>query len=667
MVSPDLKTLSLALLLPAAIFAAPPVMAQSDGDQDDYAGESSDRYAQVRVMEGDAIIHKGDVEEALGRGTPVGEGDVVESRGRGVLQLGDGTRVAFDTGTRFTVAALFMDRQGERQVLLKLERGRLRISVSNDPDTRIRVDSPLGSVSFGVKANVAVGLGQQALETKVFTTRASVQNQEDKVTLGAGEWLRFHSPKDSLNRIRDFNTYDLDDFENWSGPQLAQRRVRDLDRVPEEIRPYAEELSGNGDWVYVDETQSYCWRPRGVPQDWRPYWRGRWASYPGGMTWVSDEPWGYVTHHYGRWGWSLSLGWYWIPGIQYSPAWVAWQNSDAYFGWAPLGYADQPCTWGYGEWRGGYCWNVVEINFISSPRIHHHMYPGWHHVRDFGPRNHGHRGSGPLTPPWRRTPLIVRPGEIRDPHQFRRVLQQRELRRERMQEYARRSEQATGRKVYRFTPERDHAPSNPGVSPQRPRVGFQDRERQWRRSERPEAARTPGGVVPPHRMQPRAPETDRPNNRVEPNQPRQIPGGVVPPHREQPRSGDLERPSRKVEPRQDPGGVVPPHREQPRSGDLERPSRQVEPRQDPGGVVPPRREQVKPQDGDRPVRRGEPEQSRREPSLNPRNTVEVPERRPAQVKEAPEKRPAQVKETPAPSKEKHSSRDRKEERSRENR
>ncbi|WP_005037954.1 FecR domain-containing protein [Holophaga foetida] len=275
MVSIDCKSIPLALLLPAAIFAAPPVLAQVDDEQDEYAGESADRYAQVRVLEGEATIRKGDVEEALGTGTPVGEGDVVESRGRGVLQLGDGSRVAFDAGTRFTVAALFMDRQGERQVLLTLETGRLRISVGNEADTRVRVDSPLGSVSFGEKANVAVGMERHSLEVKVFSTRASVRTQEDQATLGAGEWLRLNSPKDSLNRIRDFNTYDLDDFEKWSGPRLAQRRSPDLDRVPEEIRPYAEELSGNGDWIYVDETQSYCWRPRGVSQDWRPYWRGR--------------------------------------------------------------------------------------------------------------------------------------------------------------------------------------------------------------------------------------------------------------------------------------------------------------------------------------------------------------------------------------------------------
>ncbi|MDR1841030.1 MAG: hypothetical protein LBQ86_03800 [Holophagales bacterium] len=49
----------------------------------------------------------------------------------------------------------------------------------------------------------------------------------------------------------------------------------------------------------------------------------------GGMTWVSYDPLGYVTHHYGRWGWSSIHGWYWIPGVFYSPAWVVWNMVES--------------------------------------------------------------------------------------------------------------------------------------------------------------------------------------------------------------------------------------------------------------------------------------------------------------------------------------------------
>ena len=154
---------------------------------------------------------------------------------------------------------------------------------------------------------------------------------------------------------------------------LDLRRGPSWDRVPAEIRYYSDDLDENGEWVYVDEYRTWCWRPLRVSAEWRPYWRGRWGAYPGGMTWISDEPWGYVTYHHGRWGWGAGLGWYWIPGIHYAPAWVAWQSSDAYFGWAPMGYYNRPVSWGYGAWGGGFCWNVVEINFIHTSHLHTHL------------------------------------------------------------------------------------------------------------------------------------------------------------------------------------------------------------------------------------------------------------------------------------------------------
>ena len=42
--------------------------------------------------------------------------------------------------------------------------------------------------------------------------------------------------------------------------------------------------------------------------DWRPYWHGRWASTPAGLTWVSAEPWGWVPYHYSTWDYVPSYG-----------------------------------------------------------------------------------------------------------------------------------------------------------------------------------------------------------------------------------------------------------------------------------------------------------------------------------------------------------------------
>jgi hypothetical protein len=76
------------------------------------------------------------------------------------------------------------------------------------------------------------------------------------------------------------------------------------------------------------------WRPE-VAYGWRPYVDGYWAWTPYGWTWVSSEPWAW-TLHYGRWGFVPALGWVWVPGSVWGPAWVDWFWGDGFVGWAPL-------------------------------------------------------------------------------------------------------------------------------------------------------------------------------------------------------------------------------------------------------------------------------------------------------------------------------------------
>src|SRR3954464_2631010 len=41
------------------------------------------------------------------------------------------------------------------------------------------------------------------------------------------------------------------------------------------------------------------WEPAQVEVGWRPYTRGRWVQSDYGWTWLSNEPWGWATYHYG--------------------------------------------------------------------------------------------------------------------------------------------------------------------------------------------------------------------------------------------------------------------------------------------------------------------------------------------------------------------------------
>ncbi|GEJ55302.1 DUF6600 domain-containing protein [Anaeromyxobacter diazotrophicus] len=94
-------------------------------------------------------------------------------------------------------------------------------------------------------------------------------------------------------------------------------------------------LAEQGDWVRAARW-GRAWRPAGVDGDWRPYFHGSWTYTEDGWFWVTDEPWGFATYHYGRWVLDGAYGWVWVPGRTWAPAWVAWRWDREVVGWAPL-------------------------------------------------------------------------------------------------------------------------------------------------------------------------------------------------------------------------------------------------------------------------------------------------------------------------------------------
>ena len=94
-------------------------------------------------------------------------------------------------------------------------------------------------------------------------------------------------------------------------------------------------LSPYGRWInYAD--YGWCWSPTVVSAEWRPYSDGYWVYSDLGWTWVSNEPWGWATYHYGRWVTDPYYGWVWVPDPVWAPAWVAWRMDGEWVGWAPL-------------------------------------------------------------------------------------------------------------------------------------------------------------------------------------------------------------------------------------------------------------------------------------------------------------------------------------------
>jgi hypothetical protein len=98
--------------------------------------------------------------------------------------------------------------------------------------------------------------------------------------------------------------------------------------------PRYDMLAPYGAWRYVPAFGAHLWFPW-VDRSWRPYYYGHWVRTSFGLTWVSHEPWGDIPHHYGHWVFVEPFGWGWVPGWEYSPAWVTWGVADGYVGWAP--------------------------------------------------------------------------------------------------------------------------------------------------------------------------------------------------------------------------------------------------------------------------------------------------------------------------------------------
>src|SRR5665809_116742 len=67
-------------------------------------------------------------------------------------------------------------------------------------------------------------------------------------------------------------------------------------------------------------------------------------------------------------GASHRIGWFWVPGNRWGPAWVYWQQSDDYLAWAPLPPAYSPgvsINISFGD-IPAYYWSAVPSRYFLS-------------------------------------------------------------------------------------------------------------------------------------------------------------------------------------------------------------------------------------------------------------------------------------------------------------
>src|ERR1700722_9116228 len=134
---------------------------------------------------------------------------------------------------------------------------------------------------------------------------------------------------------------------------LAPPGVRVRPEVARGYLAYQAPLAAFGAWA-PDHDYGVHWCPSaastgGPETDFQPYVsRGRWdlseeatRSAPAGSpVWRSEDSdtWGEITTHHGWWVPVAGRGpstWCWVPGLEETPARVAWREGDDFVGWAP--------------------------------------------------------------------------------------------------------------------------------------------------------------------------------------------------------------------------------------------------------------------------------------------------------------------------------------------
>lgn len=67
-----------------------------------------------------------------------------------------------------------------------------------------------------------------------------------------------------------------------------------------------------------------------------PYNNGQWLNTEDGWYFKASTAPEELTSHYGRWTLDPNLGWVWLPGRVWAPAWVDWREDADYVAWAPV-------------------------------------------------------------------------------------------------------------------------------------------------------------------------------------------------------------------------------------------------------------------------------------------------------------------------------------------
>ena len=248
----------------------------------------------------------------------------------------------------------------------------------------IKVTTEYGYVIADRETTFDLYVGDESIEVvtlkgKVDFVHAGNQKRYDVISGSSIVADGNQVTSNEANVDAEWDDWNMDRDRTW---QKWQQAAGDSGRyLPPTLRDEAYVLQENGRWeeVRYQGANRRVWRPTSVSTGWSPFTLGRWADYHGDNTWIPDEQFGYVTHHYGNWIYAGNV-WYWAPpvarvqvgigpflavGLGWYPGRVGWIHTGITIGWVPLAWNENY----YSHRRWGSRTTVINTTNINQINI----------------------------------------------------------------------------------------------------------------------------------------------------------------------------------------------------------------------------------------------------------------------------------------------------------
>jgi hypothetical protein len=324
-------------------------------------------YTEVRKDGNDPLVFReGSAKPELAvLNLPLGPGDTIQTTDKRQceIQFDTGTLVRMDTNTSLKIETVLAESLSSSKKLTNLvlldgqiyvmykryKRGEVFQIIT--PNTALKLDHHSvgfvntkddGTTDIQIKegkGHVMYGSDAQHIEKKKLKKHMTLTvSPDDKIAQGAYE------------RDTDFELWNESMNKDFVAMHKGVAFIPEpIYKYPEAVIYFAQKYANiHGEWIW-NSLYGFVWKPnygRKYPGgDWQPYVHGSWSVFDNQLFWVPQEPWGWVPYHLGIWIWDKDVGWMWIPGDAFAPAWVTWEFFAGYHMWKPWSLYD----WYYGS------------------------------------------------------------------------------------------------------------------------------------------------------------------------------------------------------------------------------------------------------------------------------------------------------------------------------